>query len=66
MGIPRGKLGAVNTEKGEQVPGYWNTDGKYVATGGLWHSVLPGWKGPFCMVGPRHHSPATVRMRLDP
>lgn len=31
LGIPRGKLGAVNTEKGEQVPGCWNTDSKYVA-----------------------------------
>lgn len=47
MVIPRGKLGAVSTEKGEQVRGCWNTDSQYVAICGLWHSVLLGSEGSF-------------------
>ena len=42
VGIPRGKLGGVGAEKGVQVQGCRNTDGHYVATGALWHSVSPG------------------------
>ena len=64
MRIPSVRVLHLVLKRGNGVLGCWNTKGHF-AICGLWHSALLSPEGPFCVVCPRNHLPASPRMRSD-